>query len=240
LEKDKALLKIENVSIFYGKVKVVKSLSIEVKDSEIVAVIGSNGAGKSTLLRTISGFKSPGNGEIWFGSERIDSDLPQNIVRRGIAHILEGRKVFPQMTTIENLKMGAFLRKDKSEIKNDMERVFEHFPVLKERQKQQAGSLSGGEQQMVALGRALMGKPKLLLLDEPSLGLAPIMAQEMARIIAEINQTGVSIILVDQNARLSLNYCHKGYVMEMGEIVLQGAPEELLDNEDVKKAYLGV
>lgn len=240
LAKDKTLLKIENVSISYGKVKVVKSLSIEVRHGEIVAVIGSNGAGKSTLLRTISGFKSPGNGEIWFDNERIDSDLPQNIVRRGIAHILEGRKVFPQMTTIENLKMGAFLRKDKKEIKNDLERVFKHFPVLKERQKQRAGSLSGGERQMVALGRALMGKPKLLLLDEPSLGLSPIMAQEMAEIVAEINREGVSIILVDQNARLALNYCHKGYVMEMGEVVLQGTPEELLYNEDVKKAYLGV
>jgi len=238
--KDKTLLKIENVSISYGKVKVVKCLSIEVRHGEIVAVIGSNGAGKSTLLRTISGFKSPSNGEIWFDNERIDSDLPQNIVRRGIAHILEGRKVFPQMTTIENLKMGAFLRKDKKEIKNDLERVFEHFPVLKERQKQRAGSLSGGERQMVALGRALMGKPKLLLLDEASLGLSPIMAQEMAEIVAEINREGVSIILVDQNARLALNYCHKGYVMEMGEIVLQGAPEVLLGNEDVKKAYLGV
>jgi len=240
LAKDKTLLKIENISISYGKVKVVKSLSIEVRHGEIVAVIGSNGAGKSTLLRTISGFKSPSNGEIWFDNERIDSDLPQNIVRKGIAHILEGRKVFPQMTTIENLKMGAFLRNDKKEIKNDLERVFKHFPVLKERQKQRAGSLSGGERQMVALGRALMGKPKLLLLDEASLGLSPIMAQEMAEIVAEINREGVSIILVDQNARLALNYCHKGYVMEMGEIVLQGTPEELLDNEDVKKAYLGV
>ncbi len=240
LAKDKTLLKIENVSISYGKVKVVKSLSIEVRHGEIVAVIGSNGAGKSTLLRTISGFKSPSNGEIWFDNERIDSDLPQNIVRKGIAHILEGRKVFPQMTTIENLKMGAFLRNDKKEIKNDLERVFKHFPVLKERQKQRAGSLSGGERQMVALGRALMGKPKLLLLDEASLGLSPIMAQEMAEIVAEINHTGVSIILVEQNARLALNYSHKGYVMEMGEIVLQGTPEVLLDNEDVKKAYLGV
>ena len=160
LVKDKTLLKIENVSISYGKVKVVKCLSIEVRHGEIVAVIGSNGAGKSTLLRTISGFKSPGNGEIWFDNERIDSDLPQNIVRRGIAHILEGRKVFPQMTTIENLKMGAFLRKDKKEIKNDLERVFKHFPVLKERQKQRAGSLSGGGTADGCPGSGIDGKTK--------------------------------------------------------------------------------
>ena len=239
-EKDNTLLQIRDLKVSYGKVEVVKSLSLKMKLGEIVAVIGANGAGKSTLLRAISGFISSTHGEIWFSGKRIDSSPPQDLVRSGIVHVLEGKKVFPQMTTMENLRIGAFLRKDKKEIKDDLERIFEHFPVLKERQKQQAGSLSGGERQMVALGRALMGKPKLLLLDEPSLGLSPIMAQETTRIIGEINREGVSIILVDQNAHLALGHSHKGYVMEMGEIVLEGTPEELLDNEDVKRAYLGI
>ncbi|MDY7033446.1 MAG: ABC transporter ATP-binding protein [Thermodesulfobacteriota bacterium] len=240
LEKPSTLLRIRDLHVSYGKVKVIKDLSLELKKGEIVAVIGSNGAGKSTFLKTISGFLSPTQGEIWFDDKKIGSSVTQNLVKAGIVHILEGKKVFPQMTTLENLKMGAFLRKDRGEIMNDLDRAFQHFPVLKERQKQQAGSLSGGEQQMVALGRALMGRPKLLLLDEPSLGLSPIMAQEMANIVVDINREGVSIILVEQNARLALSHSHKGYVMEMGKIVLQGTPDELLDNEDVRKAYLGV
>ena len=240
LEKPSTLLRIRDLHVSYGKVKVIQDLSLKCKRSEIVAVIGSNGAGKSTLLKTISGFLSPTHGEIWFDDKKIDSSVTQDLVKAGIVHILEGKKVFPQMTTLENLKMGAFLRKDREEIMNDLERVFQHFPVLKDRQKQRAGSLSGGEQQMVALGRALMGKPKLLLLDEPSLGLSPIMAQEMANIVVDINREGVSIILVEQNARLALSHSHKGYVMEMGKIVLQGTPDELLDNEDVRKAYLGM
>ena len=240
LEKPSTLLRIRDLHVSYGKVKVIKDLSLELEKGEIVAVIGSNGAGKSTFLKTISGFLSPTQGEIWFDDKKIGSSVTQNLVKAGIVHILEGKKVFPQMTTLENLKMGAFLRKDRGEIMNDLDRVFQHFPVLKERQKQQAGCLSGGEQQMVALGRALMGRPKLLLLDEPSLGLSPIMAQEMANIVVDINREGVSIILVEQNARLALSHSHKGYVMEMGKIVLQGTPDELLDNEDVRKAYLGV
>ena len=240
LEKHSTLLKISDLSVFYGKVEAIKSISIEVKEGEIVAVIGSNGAGKSTLLRAVSGHETPTRGEIWLGDMRIDSRRPQEIARIGIAHILEGRKVFPQMTTLENLRLGAFLREEKETLQDDLARVFEHFPPLKDRQRQQAGNLSGGEQQMVALGRALMGRPRLLLLDEPSLGLSPIMAREMIRVITKINHEGVSIMLVDQNARLSLSNSHKGYVLEMGEIVLQGDPAILLDNEDVKRAYLGV
>jgi len=224
LEKHRALLKVSDLSVFYGKVEAVKSISLEVKEGEIVAVIGSNGAGKSTLLRAISGLESPTYGEIWLSDRRIDSIQPQEIARIGIAHILEGRKVFPQMTTLENLRLGAFLGRDKEKLQDDLARVFEHFPPLKERQRQQAGNLSGGEQQMVALGRALMGRPKLLLLDEPSLGLSPIMAREMIRVITEINRDGVSVMLVDQNARLSLSNSHKGYVLEIGKIVLQGNP----------------
>jgi len=209
------------------------------ENGAIVTLIGANGAGKSTALRAISGLIAISSGEILFREKKIHGLSPQEIVRSGIAHVPEGRRVFPYMTVKENLKLGAFRRKDKEGIRNDLEGVFEHFPVLRDRRSQRAGSLSGGEQQMLAIGRALMSQPLLLLLDEPSLGLAPLMVKEVGRIIREINQKNVGIILVEQNARMALRLAHKGYVLETGSVVLQGEASELIDNEHVKKAYLG-
>jgi len=212
---------------------------MEVEEGGIVTLIGSNGAGKTTTLRAISGLKHPASGEIWFEDQRIDRLAPEKINKLGIAQVPEGRRVFPQMTVVENLLMGAFLREDKDGINRDLEEVFKHFPVLKERQKQYAGTLSGGEQQMLAMGRGLMSNPRLLLLDEPSLGLSPILVMEIAKIIRDIHQAGKTIILVEQNARLALSLAQKGYVLETGNIVLQGNAKDLRENEDVKKAYLG-
>ena len=209
------------------------------ENGAIVTLIGANGAGKSTALRAISGLIAISSGEILFREKKIHGLSPQEIVRSGIAHVPEGRRVFPYMTVKENLKLGAFRRKDKEGIRNDLEGVFEHFPVLRDRRSQRAGSLSGGEQQMLAIGRALMSQPLLLLLDEPSLGLAPLMVKEVGRIIREINQKNVGIILVEQNAQMALRLAHKGYVLETGSVVLQGEASELIDNEHVKKAYLG-
>ena len=209
------------------------------ENGAIVTLIGANGAGKSTALRAISGLIAISSGEILFREKKIHGLSPQEIVRSGIAHVPEGRRVFPYMTVKENLKLGAFRRKDKEGIRNDLEGVFEHFPVLQDRRSQRAGSLSGGEQQMLAIGRALMSQPLLLLLDEPSLGLAPLMVKEVGRIIREINQKNVGIILVEQNAQMALRLAHKGYVLETGSVVLQGEASELIDNEHVKKAYLG-
>ncbi len=209
------------------------------ENGAIVTLIGANGAGKSTALRAISGLIAISSGEILLGEKKIHGLSPQEIVRSGIAHVPEGRRVFPYMTVKENLKLGAFRRKDKEGIRNDLEGVFEHFPVLRDRRSQRAGSLSGGEQQMLAIGRALMSQPLLLLLDEPSLGLAPLMVKEVGRIIREINQKNVGIILVEQNAQMALRLAHKGYVLETGSVVLQGEASELIDNEHVKKAYLG-
>jgi len=230
---------IQNLRIYYGRVEALKGVSLEVDQGAIVTLIGANGAGKSTALRAISGLVRPASGEILFQGKRIDCLSPQDVVRRGIAHVPEGRRVFPFMTVRENLNMGAFRRKDKEEIKKNLEGIFEHFPILRERRNQRAGSLSGGEQQMLAIGRALMSQPTLLLLDEPSLGLAPLMVREVGRIIGEINQRKVGIILVEQNARMALRIAHKGYVLETGSIALQGLASDLIDNEHVKKAYLG-
>ena len=230
---------IRNLRVFYGKVEALKGISLEVDQGAIVTLIGANGAGKSTSLRTISGLVRPASGEIFFQGKRIDSLSPQDVVRGGIAHVPEGRRVFPFMTVRENLNMGAFRRKDKEEIKKNLEGVFEHFHILRERRRQRAGSLSGGEQQMLAIGRALMSQPTLLLLDEPSLGLAPLMVKEVGRIIGEINQRQVGIILVEQNAHMALRLARKGYVLETGSIALQGPASDLIDNEHVKKAYLG-
>ncbi len=230
---------IRNLRVFYGKVEALKGISLEVDQGAIVTLIGANGAGKSTSLRTISGLVRPASGEIVFQGKRIDSLSPQDVVRGGIAHVPEGRRVFPFMTVRENLNMGAFRRKDKEEIKKNLEGVFEHFHILRERRSQRAGSLSGGEQQMLAIGRALMSQPTLLLLDEPSLGLAPLMVKEVGRIIGEINQRQVGIILVEQNAHMALRIARKGYVLETGSIALQGPASDLIDNEHVKKAYLG-
>jgi len=230
---------VQNLRVFYERVEALKGITIGMENGAIVTLIGANGAGKSTALRAISGLIAISSGEILLGEKKIHGLSPQEIVRSGIAHVPEGRRVFPYMTVKENLKLGAFRRKDKEGIRNDLEGVFEHFPVLRDRRSQRAGSLSGGEQQMLAIGRALMSQPLLLLLDEPSLGLAPLMVKEVGRIIREINQKNVGIILVEQNAHMALRLAHKGYVLETGSVVLQGEASELIDNEHVKKAYLG-
>ena len=233
------LLNVKNITVHYYKVAAIRDISMEVEEGGIVTLIGSNGAGKTTTLRTISGLKHPTTGEIWLEDQRIDKLAPDKINKLGIAQVPEGRRIFPQMTVMENLQMGAFLRGDKDGIDRDLEMVFGHFPVLKDRQKQYAGTLSGGEQQMLAMARALMSNPRLLLLDEPSLGLSPILVMEIAKIIRDINQAGRTIVLVEQNARLALSLAQKGYVLETGNIVLAGNCKDLYENERVKKAYLG-
>lgn len=234
------LLEVKDTTVHYHKVAAVRNISINVEDGEIVTLIGSNGAGKTTTLRAISGLKHPSAGEILYNGQRIDKLPPYRINALGIAMVPEGRLVFPQMTVLENLLMGAFLRKDKEDIQKDLEDVvFRHFPRLKERTKQTAGTLSGGEQQMLAMGRALMSAPKLLLLDEPSLGLSPIMCGQIAQIIRDIHAEGRTVILVEQNARLALALAQHAYVIETGDIVLSGPAEELQENDNVKKVYLG-
>ncbi len=234
------LLEVKDITVHYYKVSAVRNISINVEDGEIVALIGSNGAGKTTTLRAISGLKHPTTGEIHFKGQRIDKLPPHKINALGIAMVPEGRRVFPQMTVLENLLLGAYLRKDKDEIQKNLEGVvFRHFPRLKERKKQDAGTLSGGEQQMLAMGRALMSAPKLLLLDEPSLGLSPIMCMEIGKIISNIHTEGKTVILVEQNARLALALSQHAYVIETGDIALSGPAKELRENDNVKKAYLG-
>lgn len=233
------LLEIKDLKVHYGKAEALKGISMGIEEGTIVTLIGANGAGKTTTLRTISGAKAPTSGEIWFRGERID-DLPSHeITRRGIAHVPEGRRVLATMTVLENLEMGAYLRKDKSGIARDLENIYEHFPVLKERRRQMAGSLSGGEQQMLATARAMMAGPKLLLMDEPSMGLSPVLVEEVGKMITNINQTGVTIMLVEQNARIALRLADRAYVLEVGNIVLAGEAKELINDEHVKKAYLG-
>lgn len=233
------LLNVKDITVHYKKVDAIRNISIEVEEGEIVTLIGSNGAGKTTTLRTISGLSHPTTGEIWFEDQRIDKKPPEKINKIGIAQVPENRRVFPYMTVAENLEMGAFLRKDEEGMNRDLEGVFKHFPILRSRQKQMAGTMSGGEQQMLAMGRALMSNPKLLLLDEPSLGLSPIMCLEIAKIIRDIHSGGRTIVLVEQNARLALALAQKGYVLETGNIVLKGNAKELRNNEKVKNAYLG-
>lgn len=233
------LLQMKNIRVTYGKAEALRNISIEAEIGEIVALIGSNGAGKTTTLRAICGLKALHSGEIWFRDRKINGMLPHDIVKMGIAHVPEGRRVFSTMTVRENLELGAYLRKDKQKIAEDLENIYRSFAVLKERQKQTAGSLSGGEQQMLAIGRALMAGPILLLLDEPSLGLSPLLVREVARIIRSINEAGVSIILIEQNARMALRVAHKAYILEVGDIVLQGNAKDLANDEEVKKAYLG-
>lgn len=234
------LLELKDVWIHYRKVAAVQGISISVEEGEIVTLIGANGAGKSTTLRTISGLKRVTSGEIEFAGERIDRTAPENVTKLGIAHVPEGRHVFPYMSVVENLEMGAYLRTDKAAISKGYEEVFEHFPRLKERRKQQAGTLSGGEQQMLAMGRALMNDPKLILMDEPSLGLSPILCREIAKIIRNLHQAGRTIVLVEQNARLALALAQKGYVMETGKIALEGPASELRENDEVQHTYLGI
>jgi len=234
------LLELENVAVHYHKVAALKGISLTVGESDFVTLIGSNGAGKSTTLRTISGLNKPSSGEIRFDGERIDGLPPDRIVKMGIAHVPEGRRVFKGLSVRENLLLGAFTRTDSDAISRDLENVYTHFPRLKEREDQQASTMSGGEQQMVAIGRALMSDPKLLLLDEPSLGLAPVIVQEIVHILLEINKRGVSIVLVEQNAELALEMARHGYVLETGTIALEGVASGLMDNEHVRRAYLGV
>jgi branched-chain amino acid transport system ATP-binding protein len=234
------ILELKNLVVHYEKVRALKGISLAMTEKSIVTLIGANGAGKSTTLKTISGLKQCTSGEVWFLGQQIHSLSPHGIVGIGIAQVPEGRRVFPYMSVYENLLMGAYLRKDREEIQKDFEVVYQHFPILKDRKNQASGSLSGGEQQMLAMGRALMAAPKLLLLDEPSLGLSPVMVKEIGRIILNINrQEGVSIILVEQNARMALKLSSQGYVLETGKIVLSGPSGDLLNNDHVRRAYLG-
>lgn len=233
------LLSMKAITVHYDKVEVLKNISMEIEQGQIVALIGANGAGKTTTLRTISGLKSPTSGEIWYEGKNIVQIDPQKIVELGLVQVPEGRRVFSNMTVYENLVLGAFSRKDKHEVEKDLAKRYEQFPILSERKRQQAGSLSGGEQQMLAIARGLMAKPKLMLLDEPTMGLAPLMVGLVADIIKAINQNGVTVLLVEQNARVALRLAEKGYVLETGSIVLGGASKEINDNEYVKQAYLG-
>ncbi|HEY8275661.1 MAG TPA: ABC transporter ATP-binding protein [Methyloceanibacter sp.] len=233
------MLEIKNVHVHYNKVAALKGIDMEVPDDGIVTIIGANGAGKSTTLRSISGLARISIGEIVFAGKRIDGLAPERIVALGIAHVPEGRRVFPGLTVEENLRTGAFLRSDTTEIEKDLDEVFRHFPRLKERRRQWARALSGGEQQMLAIGRALMSRPKMLVLDEPSMGLSPVMVQEIARIIRDIVARGVPVVLVEQNAELALRLARFAYVLETGSIALQGPAHELHDNEHVRRAYLG-
>lgn len=233
------MLKVKDLNVYYGKIHAIKGITFEVNDGEIVTLIGANGAGKTTTLQTVSGLLRAEKGIISFQGEDISKVKPYQIPDLGIAHVPEGRQVFAEMTVYENLVMGAFIRKDKREIAQDMEMVFNYFPRLKERSKQIAGTLSGGEQQMLAIGRALMTRPKLLLLDEPSMGLAPILVDEIFSMIQTINNAGTTILLVEQNANKALRIANRGYVLETGKIKLHGTSEELLTNDEVRTAYLG-
>jgi branched-chain amino acid transport system ATP-binding protein len=234
------LLSIEDASVHYQKVAALKSISLSVDQHSIVTIIGANGAGKSTTLRAVSGLVELSDGCIRFDGERIDGRPPERIVAMGIGHVPEGRRIFPELTVYENLMIGAFLRRDRAGIDADLEEVFEHFPQLKERRSQWAKTLSGGEQQMLAIGRALMGRPKLLLLDEPSMGLAPLLVQEIGRMIAAINrERGVPVVLVEQNAALALELARYAYVLETGAVALEGPAAELRTNDHVRRAYLG-
>lgn len=233
------LLEVKDIKVHYGKLEALKGVSLEVEQGAIVSLIGANGAGKTTTLRAISGLNPPTSGEIWFLGKLINHIPVEKIVSMGIAHVPQGRALFPYMTVLENLRMGAYLRKDKMGIERGMQDIFERFPRLKERRKQAAGSLSGGEQQMLAIARALMASPKLLLMDEPTLGLSPLLVRELANIITSLNQGGISILLVEQNAIMALTHASKGYVLETGRIVLEGSANNLLRNEHVKRAFLG-
>ncbi|WCK56366.1 ABC transporter ATP-binding protein [Aneurinibacillus sp. Ricciae_BoGa-3] len=233
------MLKINNVAVQYGNVQALKGVSLEVKQGEAVTLIGSNGAGKSTLLKTISGLIRPKAGSILFEGEEITNSNPDKIVSRGIAHVPEGRRIFTNMTVMENLRIGAYLRKDKEQLKADYEEVFSLFPILKERVNQMAGTLSGGEQQMLALSRALLSKPKLIILDEPSLGLAPVMVDIVFDVIKKVQKLGITVLLVEQNAHLALEASERAYVIETGEIKFSGISSSLLKDERVIEAYLG-
>ena len=233
------MLKVDNINVYYGAIHALKGISIEVKEGQIVTLIGANGAGKSTILRTISGLLKPKTGDIVFEGNSIAGAEAQDIVKKGISQVPEGRRVFANMTVLENLELGAYIRSDSKGIAEDLEKIFLRFPRLAERKTQLAGTLSGGEQQMLAMGRALMSRPRLLLLDEPSMGLAPLLVKEIFAIIQEINQSGTTVLLVEQNAHMALSIAHQAYVLETGRINLAGDAKELAASEEVRKAYLG-
>lgn len=233
------LLRIKNLTVHYGKAIAVDNISLEIAEKAVVTIIGANGAGKSTILKTMSGLTPLTSGEIWLQDKRIDGMAPFNIVKLGLVHIPEGRMLFPYLTVLSNLKLGASLRKDRAEITKDMDEIFQHFPILRERRNQKAGTLSGGEQQMLAIARGLMAKPKLLMLDEPSLGLAPKMVNELVPVIKNINASGVGVLLVEQNVPLALRVAERAYALQVGKIILEGTVQEFKNSEVVKRAYLG-
>jgi len=233
------LLKVDKINVQYGKATALHEVSMEVAEGSVVSLVGANGAGKTTLLRALSGLIPLSSGEIWFNDAKINDILPSDIVKLGLVHIPQGRRLFPFLTVMSNLKLGASLRKDKSGIKRDMDMVFEHFPILYERRNQKAGTLSGGEQQMAAIGRGLMAGPKLLLMDEPSLGLAPRLIAELVPVIKTINQRGISVLLVEQNVTLALGVAHRGYALQVGRIALEGDIDIFKTSDIVKAAYLG-
>ena len=234
------MLEVRDLQVHYGTVEAVKGVSFHLDAGEMISLIGANGAGKSTILRALTGLVQPSAGAITFDNVSLVGLSPHQIIRMGIGHVPEGRRLFPKMTVLENLKMGAYLQRRKADVAATLERIYEHFPILKERGQQRAGSLSGGEQQMLATARALMNRPRLLMLDEPSIGLSPIMTAEVGKIVRQINAMGVSIILVEQNAMLALTIAQRSYVLETGHIVMQGKAQDLLQDEGVKKAYLGL
>lgn len=233
------MLELKNIHTYYGNIRAVRGISVEVNAGEKVCMIGANGAGKSTTLMTISGVHIPAEGTIYFEGEDITSTSAEQRVELGVSQVPEGRLIFPDMTVLENLELGAYIRKDAAGIRTDLNRIFDYFPVLSERRKQRGGSLSGGEQQMLAIGRSLMSNPRLLLLDEPSLGLAPLIVKQIFEIIQQINDEGTTILLVEQNAQLALTVTDRGYVMETGEITIEGTSADLLADERVRQAYLG-
>lgn len=234
-----SLLTVESIETYYGNIQALKGISFDVPEGAIVTLLGANGAGKSTTLKSISGLVAPLRGAVTFMGRQLQGLRSEQIVRLGISHVPEGRELFPELTVLENLKMGAYTRRDKSEIQRSLERVYEHFPILAERRTQLAGTLSGGEQQMLAIGRALMAQPRLLLLDEPSLGLAPMLVEEIFRIIREIHDSGTTVLLVEQNANKALSIADYGYVLETGTVALAGASQALLRDDRVRRLYLG-
>lgn len=234
------MLDLIDVDVFYGRVHALKSVSIHIDEGELVTLVGANGAGKSTTLKTISGMLRPRKGKVTFCGEDIGVKSMEQIVRLGIAQCPEGRRIFPDLTVIENLRMGAFTRKDKSDIKKDFDEVFEIFTILSERKQQLAGSLSGGEQQMLAIGRAMMSRPRMIMFDEPSLGLAPLLVDKMADVISLLHQRGTTILLVEQNAEMALHLANRAYVLETGKVVLEGDSKSVMRNEHVRSAYLGI
>ena len=234
-----AMLEVKDIEVFYGVIQAIRGVSFEVNEGEIIALIGANGAGKTTTLQTITGLISPKKGQIFFEGQDITHVPAHKIVSMGMAHVPEGRRVFAQLSVLDNLKLGAFTRKDKEEIEETLIRVYKRFPRLEERKNQIAGTLSGGEQQMLAMGRALMSHPKIILMDEPSMGLSPIFVNEIFDIIQEVSESGTTVLLVEQNAKKALSIANRGYVLETGRIVLEGDAKDLLNNDRVKKAYLG-